>query len=74
MATQIPTAQPDPQPTKTPNGTPNDPNLHFYQWLNDNNYEFSIDALPQDNPLLEGKGFVLTDRPLLVFSVKRKNE
>lgn len=61
-----------PNPTKTPNGTPTDPNIHLYQWLSDNNYELSVDAMSEKNPFLDGRGFVLTDKPLLVVTVKKK--
>lgn len=52
--------------------TPSDPNTHLNQWLTDNNYEITVEALTEHNPFLEGKGFVLTDKPLLVVTVKRK--
>lgn len=61
-----------PAPTKTSTGTPTDPNIHLYQWLIDNNYELSVDAMSDKNPFLDGKGFVLTDKPLLVVTVKKK--
>jgi len=70
MAEETKTAQ----PTKTPNGTPTDPNIHFYQWLNDNNYKVSVEALTEETPFLAEKGFVLTDKPLLVVSIKKKGD
>lgn len=49
-----------------------EPNVHLHQFLNDNGYELSVDALTEKNPFLEGRGFVLTDKPLLVVTVKKK--
>lgn len=49
-----------------------DPNVHLYQWLNDNNYELTLDSLVGKNPFLSGQGFVMTDRPLLVVKVTKK--
>lgn len=53
---------------------PDDPNTHFQQWLTMNHYELSVDALADNNPYLEGKGIVLTDKPLLVVTIKRKGD
>lgn len=68
--------------TETPENTtasvtpmlPDDPNAHFQQWLTMNNYKVSIDALSDNNPYLEGKGVVLTDKPLLVVCIKKKGD
>lgn len=62
-----------PTPPVTPM-LPDDPNAHFHQWLTLNNYEVSVDALSDKNPYLEGKGFVLTDKPLLVVTIKKKED
>lgn len=59
---------------KTSTDTPQDPNAHFHQWLTENKYAVSVDALSDTNPYLEGKGFVLTDKPLLVVTIKKKED
>jgi len=69
--TKVTTASPS---EKIPETTPLDPNTAFNKWLTDNNYEVSVDALSDKNPFLEGKGFVLTDKPLLVITVKKKED
>lgn len=53
---------------------PQDPNLHLHEWLKENNYQIKVEALTENNPFLEGKGFVLTDKPLLVVTVKKKED
>lgn len=58
--------------TKATPTSPIEPNIHLYQFLNDNNYELSVGALTNTNPFIDGKGFVLTEKPLLVVSVRRK--
>lgn len=54
--------------------TPLDPTTHFQQWLAENNYQIHIEALTENNPFLQGKGFVLTDKPLLVVTIKKKED
>ena len=54
--------------------TPIDPNIHLYQFLNDNDYEINVEALTAANPFIEGAGFVLTEKPLLVIKVTKKGD
>lgn len=71
-----PTTATDKVTPETPPVTPMlpaDPNAHFKQWLEMNNYTYSLDAL-NNNQYLEGKGFVFTDKPLLVMSIKKKED
>lgn len=63
--------------TETPPVTPmlpDDPNAHFQQWLTMNNYELSLDALSDKNPYVEGKGYIFTDKPVLVMTIKKKGD
>lgn len=64
------TEQVTPETLKTPETL--DPNTHLHQWLRDNNYQIQVEALTENNPFVDGKGFVLTDKPLLVVTVKKK--
>lgn len=68
------TSVPESTPATTPEKTTLTPDAHLQQFLTENNYELSVDALTNTNPYLEGKGFVLTDKPLLVISVKKKGD
>lgn len=61
------------QETK-PLENPTDPNDHFNQWLIENKYKVSIEALTDKNPYLKGKGYVLTDKPLLVVTIRKETE
>lgn len=51
-----------------------DPNQHLFQFLQENGYQLKVEALSNENPFIDNKGFVLTDRPLLVVSVSRKED
>lgn len=62
----MPTTEPAPQ-------TPTDPNAHLQQFLADNDYELSVGALAERTPFLDNKGFIMTDKPLLVISAKKKD-
>lgn len=66
------------QPTDTkPQTTGNpltDPNVLFYQWLQDNNFAVVIDSINEKTPYLDSRGIVLTDKPLLVVTIKKKED
>ncbi len=49
-----------------------DPNEHLHKFLQENNYQLDVTALSDKNPFIAGGGFVLTDKPLLVVTVTRK--
>ncbi len=63
-----------PVSAKSSEEKPLEPNIHFYQWLNDNNYKVKIEALSGDSPFLAEHGFVITDKPLLVVKVVKKED
>ncbi len=62
--------------TETPPVTqmlPDEPNAHFKQWLDLNNYEVVLGILGNgNNPYIDGQGFALTDKPVLVVTIKKK--
>lgn len=68
------TSVPESTPSKPSEEQALTPDAHLQQFLKENNYELSVDALTNENPYLEGKGFVLTDKPLLVITVKKKGD
>lgn len=49
-----------------------DPNDLLQQFLKENNLVLSVSAIDSDNSYIAKQGFVLTDRPLLIVSVKYK--
>lgn len=48
------------------------PNELLNQFLQDNNLKLTVAALDQENPFVPNRGFVLTEKPLLVVSVEYK--
>jgi len=57
-----------------PQEKPLDPNTDFYNWLNEKNYKVTVEALAGNTPFLPEHGFVLTDKPLLVVKVVKKED
>lgn len=49
-----------------------DPNQLLNTFLTENNLLLTVDALSDGNSYIEGKGFVLTDKPLLIITAKYK--
>ena len=49
-----------------------DPNELLKTFLKDNNLVLNVSAISDDNSFVAGRGFVLTEKPLLVISVKYK--
>lgn len=49
-----------------------DPNRLLYRLLEENNLKIDVTALDETNPFIDGKGFVLTERPLLIVTAKYK--
>jgi hypothetical protein len=45
-----------------------DPNQLLFTLLKEHKLKLSVSALSQENPFIENKGFVLTEKPLLVVS------
>lgn len=50
-----------------------DPNILLNDFLNAHGLTISVSALTNDNAFIEGKGFVLTDKPLLIISAQYKD-
>lgn len=47
-------------------------NTLLFNFLHENNLKLVVTALDQENPFVEGAGFVLTTKPLLVVKAEYK--
>lgn len=52
--------------------TPPDPNDLLQTFLKENNLVLTVSAISDNNSYISKQGFILTDKPLLLVSVKYK--
>lgn len=60
------------KPVLSQNPSKVDPNDLLQEFLKNNNLVLSVSAIDSDNSYIAKQGFLLTDKPLLVVSVKYK--